>query len=64
MRILGSRLMSRKELRDRLTENGAVKACMTGSGSAVFGLFRTAGEAEEAADRMKDVPFCAAVESV
>ena len=51
-------------LRDRLTENGAVKACMTGSGSAVFGLFRTAGEAEEAADRMKDVPFCAAVESV
>ena len=51
-------------LKERLVENGAVKACMTGSGSAVFGLFRSAGEAEEAAGRLKDVPFCAAAESV
>ena len=51
-------------LKERLMDNGAVKACMTGSGSAVFGLFRTAGEAAEAAERMKDVPFCAAADSV
>lgn len=51
-------------LKERLEENGAVKACMTGSGSAVFGLFRTAAEAEAAAGRMQDVPFCAAAESV
>ena len=51
-------------LKERLMDCGAVKACMTGSGSAVFGLFRSGGEAEEAAESMKDLPFCAAAESV
>jgi 4-diphosphocytidyl-2-C-methyl-D-erythritol kinase len=37
---------------DRLYENGARFARMTGSGSCVFGAFRTAGEALAAVDRM------------
>ena len=37
---------------------------MTGSGSAVFGLFRTKEDAERAAEALKDLDFCVAAESV
>ena len=36
--------------RAALRENGAVTALMTGSGAAVFGVFRTEAEAKAAAD--------------
>lgn len=51
-------------LRERLLSLGAAGARMTGSGSAVFGLFRTQAEAERAAEAMTDVPFVCAAESV
>ena len=35
-------------LKQRLERNGAISAMMTGSGSAVFGLYRTADEASRA----------------
>lgn len=50
--------------RKRLLEAGAVAARMTGSGSAVFGLFRTKEDAERAAKMLSDLPFCVAAESV
>ena len=42
---------------DRLYENGAAFARMTGSGSCVFGAFRTSAEALSAIDRMGDGIF-------
>ena len=36
-----------------LRENGAVTALMTGSGAAVFGVFRTEVEAKAAADALR-----------
>ena len=36
-----------------LRENGAVAALMTGSGAAVFGVFRTEAEAKAAADALR-----------
>ena len=50
--------------REKLLEQGAVAARMTGSGSAVFGLFRTKEDAERAAEALKDLDFCVAAESV
>lgn len=52
------------ELRERLLALGAVGARMTGSGSAVFGLFRTQEEAEAAAKALSDIPFAVAAESI
>ena len=40
-------------IRDRLTELGAAAACMSGSGSAVFGLFTTEEAAVAACDAMR-----------
>ena len=37
---------------------------MTGSGSAVFGLFETRADAEAAASRMADLHFVCAAESI
>ncbi|HWR22174.1 MAG TPA: 4-(cytidine 5'-diphospho)-2-C-methyl-D-erythritol kinase [Feifaniaceae bacterium] len=42
----------------RLRAAGALGAAMTGSGSAVFGLFEKEAEANAAALRCSDVPFC------
>lgn len=53
-----------RSYRERLLEQGAVTARMTGSGSAVFGLFRTKEDAERAAANLKDLDFCVAAESV
>ncbi|MDO4493638.1 MAG: 4-(cytidine 5'-diphospho)-2-C-methyl-D-erythritol kinase [Clostridia bacterium] len=47
------------KLVSRLKDLGAVGARMTGSGSAVFGLFRSAEEARHAAANLKDETFFA-----
>ncbi len=44
-------------LTERLKTAGALGACMTGSGSAVFGLFSSETAAREAANRFADIPF-------
>lgn len=45
------------ELKGRLMEAGALAAQMTGSGSAVFGLFRTEEDAKKALPCVADQPF-------
>ena len=40
-------------IKTALRENGAVTALMTGSGAAVFGVFRTEAEAKAAADALR-----------
>jgi 4-diphosphocytidyl-2-C-methyl-D-erythritol kinase len=45
------------ELRRALEGAGAEAAAMTGSGSTVFGLFRTRLAAREASDRLRPVPW-------
>lgn len=46
-------------LRERLLALGALGACMSGSGSTVFGLFPTAEAAQAAAAALRDDPACA-----
>lgn len=48
----------------RLRHEGALGAVMTGSGSAVFGLFETEADANTAALAFSDVPFCCVCSSV
>ena len=50
-------------LKERLLKLGAAGASMTGSGSAVFGLFRSFEEAQSAVEQMSDVFFRTAVRS-
>ena len=50
--------------RQLLLSKGAVVAEMTGSGSAVFGLFESKEAAEKAAEELSYLPFCKAAESV
>lgn len=48
------------EIKNRLLDHGALGAIMTGTGSAVFGIFEKAGDAEKAReDLKKDYRFCA-----
>ena len=47
------------ERKAQLLSLGAKAACMTGSGSAVFGLFESEEAAREAAEAIKDARFCA-----
>lgn len=47
-----------------LMEAGALAASMTGSGSAVFGVFPTRETAEAALPKLKEYPFACACESV
>ena len=42
---------------DRLRAEGALAACMTGSGSAVFGLFESRADAERAKGAFPDAAF-------
>ncbi len=46
-----------KALKERMLELGAGYAAMSGSGAAVFGLFRSADEAEQAAEVLKSQGF-------
>ena len=46
----------------RLIEGGALGAMMTGSGSAVFGVFSDRAAAERCIERMKDYPFAQVLE--
>lgn len=43
-----------RETRERLLALGATTALMSGSGSAVFGVFSDAGDARQAVDRLRD----------
>ena len=43
-----------KKIKEMLTENGALGACMSGSGSAVFGLFDDENTADDCAKVLKD----------
>ena len=43
---------------------GAKAACMSGSGSAVFGVFASQDAAKEAQERLTNVAFCQACESI
>lgn len=52
-----------RELKHRLCELGAATSAMSGSGSTVFGVFRSKNEAEKAALRMKP-NFCRVVETI
>lgn len=59
-------LSSVTELKEMMKEYGALNALMTGSGSAVFGIFENREEAEKCADFLKStgVPFAAVCETV
>jgi 4-diphosphocytidyl-2-C-methyl-D-erythritol kinase len=48
-------------LKRRLLDAGAAVAAMTGSGSAVFGLFESEREARKALESIRPAPFWAAV---
>ena len=50
-----------KTIKDELLGGGALSAVMTGSGSAVFGLFGDAAQAARCADRLREQRFFAAV---
>ena len=51
-------------VKERLLQAGAMAACMSGSGSAVFGVFPDAEAAEAALPAFADLPFAAVCESV
>lgn len=48
-----------RSLREQLLERGAMAACVSGSGSVVFGLFRTEQEATAAAANLDGAPWTA-----
>ncbi|MEL7608742.1 MAG: 4-(cytidine 5'-diphospho)-2-C-methyl-D-erythritol kinase [Bacillota bacterium] len=52
------------EHKRRLLEEGALGACMTGSGSAVVGLFETKEKAARAANALADIAFCRVCEGM
>ena len=43
----------RVDIKDIMNKNGAVASCMTGSGSAVYGIFREMKNAEVSAELLK-----------
>lgn len=47
-----------------MEENGALGACMTGSGSVVFGIFCEKEKAEQAANRLKGLGNCYVVQPI
>lgn len=50
-----------EDIKKKMTENGARTACMTGSGSAVFGIFDTAEKAETCRKILADCGYFAEV---
>lgn len=51
-------------LKERLLKAGAAGACMSGSGSAVFGLFESEEAAQEAEKAVADAAFCCTCHTV
>ena len=51
-------------VKERLLSSGALAACMSGSGSAVFGVFADKAAAEAALPAFSDLPFARVCESV
>ena len=43
------------EISQRMKAGGALGACMTGSGSVVFGLFREEDAAQKAGERLQEL---------
>jgi len=53
------------EIKSRLLDHGALGAVMTGTGSAVFGLFQDPASAERCAEELKaEFRFCHTAEPV
>lgn len=44
----------RVDIKDIMNRNGAIASCMTGSGSAVYGIFKEKENAEKSADQLKE----------
>ena len=44
----------RVDIKDICNNNGAVASCMTGSGSAVYGIFKEKAQAEKTAEELKE----------
>ena len=51
-------------VKQRLLEAGAKAACMSGSGSAVFGVFPDKAAAQAALPALSDLPFARVCESI
>ncbi|WP_024860786.1 4-(cytidine 5'-diphospho)-2-C-methyl-D-erythritol kinase [Ruminococcus flavefaciens] len=49
------------DIKEIMTKEGAVRAVMTGSGSAVFGLFTDCGTADKCAEKLKEQGYFACV---
>ncbi|MGN1316244.1 MAG: 4-(cytidine 5'-diphospho)-2-C-methyl-D-erythritol kinase [Acutalibacteraceae bacterium] len=45
----------RVDIKDIMNKNGAVASCMTGSGSAVYGIFKKKENAEKSAGKLKEM---------
>ncbi len=50
-----------EDIKSKMAENGAESACMTGSGSAVFGIFENLETAEKCAELLKNSGYYAQV---
>lgn len=55
-------ISGRVDIKDIMLKNGSIAACMTGSGSAVYGIFKEKSSAEKSAlllkERFRDVYIC------
>ena len=59
------RMRTVSQIKGQLLDHGALGAVMTGTGSAVFGVFQDRGQAETAcADLQKEYGFCCVTEAV
>lgn len=45
----------RVDIKDVMNKNGAIASCMTGSGSAVYGIFKEKENAEKSAEKLKEM---------
>ena len=61
--VVAARYPVIRDIKTRLLNSGAVTSAMTGSGSAVYGLFRTREHAEKSADTMQSY-WCRVVETL
>jgi 4-diphosphocytidyl-2-C-methyl-D-erythritol kinase len=61
--IVAARYPVIREIKNQLLDSGAIISAMTGSGSAVYGLFRNREHAEKSADAMKSY-WCRVVDTL